>query len=56
MIRTAELSEKIAVAGDVYALLATGEETGGAYALVEARVPREEGRRHIRKGTWSSSM
>ena len=39
MIRTAELSEKIAVAGDVYALLATGEETGGAYALVEARVP-----------------
>ena len=39
MIRTAELSEKVAVAGDVYALLATGEETGGAYALIEARVP-----------------
>jgi len=39
MIRTAELSEKIAVAGDVYALLATGEETGGAYSLIEARVP-----------------
>ena len=39
MLRTAELSEKFAVAGDVYALLATGEETGGAYALIEARVP-----------------
>ena len=39
MIRTAELSEKLAVAGDVYAILATGEETGGAYSLVEARVP-----------------
>ena len=39
MIRTAEQSEKFAVAGDVYAFLATGEETGGAYALIEARVP-----------------
>lgn len=39
MIRTTKQAEKIAVAGDVYALLATGEETNGAYALIEARVP-----------------
>ncbi|MGB1126285.1 MAG: cupin domain-containing protein [Phycisphaeraceae bacterium] len=39
MIRTAEQAEKVAVAGDVYALLATSEETNGAYALIEARVP-----------------
>ena len=39
MIRTAEQAEKFAVAGDVYAFLATGVETGGAYALIEARVP-----------------
>ena len=39
MIRTAEQAEKVAVAGDVYAFLATGEETDGAYALIEARVP-----------------
>lgn len=39
MIRTAEEAEKVAVAGDVYAFLATGEETGRAYALIEARVP-----------------
>jgi quercetin dioxygenase-like cupin family protein len=39
MIRTAKQAEKVAVAGDVYAFLATGEETGGAYALIEARVP-----------------
>ena len=39
MIRTAEQADKVAVAGDVYAFLATGDETGGAYALIEARVP-----------------
>lgn len=39
MIRTAEQAEKVAIAGDVYAFLATGEETGGVYALIEARVP-----------------
>jgi quercetin dioxygenase-like cupin family protein len=39
MLRTAEQSEKYAVAGDVYAFLATGEDTDGAYALVEAYVP-----------------
>lgn len=39
MITNAQQAEKFAVAGDVYALLATGEETGGAYALIEARVP-----------------
>ncbi|MFK7790605.1 MAG: cupin domain-containing protein [Phycisphaeraceae bacterium] len=39
MIRTAEQSEKFAVAGDVYAFLATGEETDGSYTLIEARVP-----------------
>ena len=39
MIRNADEAEKFAVAGDVYALLATGEDTGGAYALVEAVVP-----------------
>lgn len=39
MIKTTEQAEKLAVAGDVYALLATGEDTGGAYALIEARVP-----------------
>ena len=39
MIRTAEQADKVAVAGDVYAFLATGEETNGAYTLIEARVP-----------------
>ena len=43
MIRTADNAQKLAVAGDVYALLATGRDTGGAYALVEARVPPEGG-------------
>lgn len=50
MMRTAELSEKFAVAGDVYAILATGEETGGAYALIEARVPPGGGpQRHTQR-------
>ena len=39
MIRTADQAEKFAVAGDVYAFLATGEETNDAYALIEAAVP-----------------
>ncbi len=39
MIKNIEQADKLAVAGDVYALLATGEETDGAYALIEARVP-----------------
>ena len=38
MIR-AENAEKFAIAGDVYALLATAEQTGGAYALIQASVP-----------------
>lgn len=38
-MRSADQSDKFAVAGDVYALLAKGEETGGTYALIEARVP-----------------
>ena len=39
IIRTAQQAEKVAIAGDVYAFLATGEESGGTYALIEARVP-----------------
>ena len=39
MIKTADQAEKVAVSGDVYAFLATGADTGGAYALIEARVP-----------------
>lgn len=38
-MRNADQSDKFAVAGDVYAILATGKETGAAYALIEARVP-----------------
>lgn len=39
MIRTADQAEKFAVAGDVYAFLATGADTAGSFALIEARVP-----------------
>lgn len=31
--------ERIAVAGDLYTVLASGEQTGGAYALFDAAVP-----------------
>lgn len=37
-IRLAGEGECLAVAGDVYRLLATGDQTGGAYLLIEARV------------------
>lgn len=39
MLRTADQAEKFAVAGDVYALLAKGDETDGAFSLIEASVP-----------------
>lgn len=38
-IRTAAQGKVIGVVGDVYRFLATGEETGGRYALWEALVP-----------------
>src|SRR6476661_6941403 len=38
-IRTAAQSKAIAVVGDVYRFLATGEDTNGKYALWEAIVP-----------------
>jgi quercetin dioxygenase-like cupin family protein len=39
IVRTAAHSRTVAVVGDVYRFLATGEETGGKYALWEAIVP-----------------
>ncbi|MFO0806265.1 MAG: cupin domain-containing protein [Gemmataceae bacterium] len=39
MIRTADECRTVAVVGDVYRFLATGEDTNGAYALWEALVP-----------------
>src|SRR5580700_4288096 len=38
-IRRAEESKAIAVVGDVYRFLATGDDTNGKYALWEALVP-----------------
>ena len=38
-IRTTSEGRTIAVVGDVYRFLATGEETNGKYALIEAIVP-----------------
>lgn len=49
-MRDAQASEKFAVAGDVYAFLATGEETGGLYSLVEASVPSGGGPPPHRQG------
>ena len=45
----------IAVVGDVYHLLATGEETNGKYALIEAIVPPGGGpppHKHSREFTF----
>jgi mannose-6-phosphate isomerase-like protein (cupin superfamily) len=39
VVRTAAEGRAIAVVGDVYRFLATGADTGGAYALWEALVP-----------------
>jgi quercetin dioxygenase-like cupin family protein len=39
IVRMAAAGRTIAVVGDVYSLLATGDETGGKYALMEAIVP-----------------
>jgi quercetin dioxygenase-like cupin family protein len=39
ILRTAAGGRAVAVVGDVYRFLATGEETGGKYALWEALVP-----------------
>jgi quercetin dioxygenase-like cupin family protein len=38
-LRTADHGRTVAVVGDVYRFLATGADTGGAYALWEATVP-----------------
>lgn len=38
-VRTAARGRAVAVVGDVYRFLATGEDTGGRYALWEAIVP-----------------
>jgi quercetin dioxygenase-like cupin family protein len=38
-LRTADQGRTVAVVGDVYRFLATGEETGGKYALWESIVP-----------------
>lgn len=37
--RAAGTGERIAIAGDVYTVLASGAETGGAYSLFDAIVP-----------------
>ena len=39
VIRNAGVGRTVAVVGDVYRFLATGEDTGGKYALWEAVVP-----------------
>ncbi len=39
LVRRPSEGRTVAVVGDVYRFLATGEETNGAYALWEARVP-----------------
>jgi quercetin dioxygenase-like cupin family protein len=39
LIRTAGESRTLGVVGDVYRILATGAETGGTYALMDALVP-----------------
>jgi len=39
ILRTPAEGRNIAVVGDVYRFLATGEETNGQYALIEAIVP-----------------
>ena len=38
-VRTAAAGRAVAVVGDVYRFLVTGEETGGKYAVCEALVP-----------------
>jgi quercetin dioxygenase-like cupin family protein len=38
-ITSAAVGRRVAIVGDVYRYLATGEETGGKYALIEATVP-----------------
>lgn len=38
-VRTADAGRAVAVVGDVYRFLVTGEETGGKYAVCEALVP-----------------
>ena len=32
------MNETVAIVGDIYRMLATGKETNGAYALIDARV------------------
>lgn len=38
-IRPAADGTRVAVVGDLYRYLATGDETGGAYAMIDATVP-----------------
>lgn len=42
-IRPDGQGRRIAVVGDDYRILATGEETGGAYAMIDAKVPPGSG-------------
>lgn len=43
ILRTHDEGRTVAVVGDVYRFLATGEETNGTYALIEAIVPPRGG-------------
>ena len=42
--------------GDKYVMLATGEQTGGAYCLAEALVARAAARRHTINAREEGSM
>lgn len=43
MIRTSDVGRTVAVVGDIYRFLATGDETDGKYAIWEATVPPGSG-------------
>ena len=43
IVRKGDMARTIAVVGDIYRFLATGEDTNGKYAMWEAIVPPESG-------------
>ena len=43
IVRKGDMGKTIAVVGDIYRFLATGEDTNGKYAMWEAIVPPESG-------------
>ena len=55
-LRTPSEGRTIAVVGDVYRFLATGEDTDGKYALFEAIVPPDAGPpTHVQSGRRGAS-